>query len=256
MTNCNCCVFKAIQNCPLRIPKPFKNIYWGEKLRSIQHIENDLKGYEFYRKLFLRNIFSCRLATVWFGDRVEQLADYYVYCYEYTWRVTGVREISVGVFDWRQQAYVKAQIVCGIYPGKFHRKKGLNINRIRTVITIHSCSTVQDTYISTAAKRDIEQVLDSIVTFFIHDNESHEEKIQQAILRRLNICLSIRLVQFLKYAIRLQTTVKKYCFSNCTCGGFGGECICPVVSRGCFKEFPDARRMHSDEVLFETPLPD
>jgi hypothetical protein len=124
------------------------------------------------------------------------------------------------------------------------------------VITIHHCSTVRDTYISIAAKRNIEAALDTVVTFFIHDHKSHEKKIQQTILRRFDICLSIRLVQFLKYAIRLQTTVKKYCFSNCTCGGFGGECICPVVIRGCFKEFPDARRMHSDEVFFETPLPD
>jgi hypothetical protein len=251
-------VFKAIPNCPLRIHKPLKNIYGDEKLINFQHIENDIKVYEFYRKLFLRNIIVHDKAStsVLFGNRVEQLGDYYVYCYEYTWRATGEREIRVGVFDWKRQAYVRAQIVCGIYPGKFYRRKGLNINRIRTVITIHHCSTVQDTYISIAAKRNIEAVLDTVVTFFIHDNKSHEKKIQQTILRRFDICLSIRLVQFLKYAIRLQTTVKKYCFSNCTCGGFGGECICPVVIRGCFKEFPDARRMHSDEVFFETPLPD
>ena len=258
MSNCNCCVFKAIQNCPLRIPKPMNNIYRDEKLINIQHIENDLKVYEFYQKLFLRNIIvhDKGLTSVLFGDRVEQLANYYIYCYEYQWRVTGEREISVGVFDWKQQAFVRAKIVCGIYPGKFYRKYGININPIRTVITINYCSTIQDTYISSAAKRDIERVLDSAVTFFIHDHKGHEEKIQQTILRRFDICLSIRLVQFLKYAIRLQTTVKKYCYSNCTCGGFGGECICPVVIRGWFKEFPEARRMYSDEVLFETPLPD
>ena len=251
-------MFKAIQNCPLRIPKPMNNFFEDEKLINIQHIENDLKMYEFYRKLFLRNliIHDKTSTSVWCGNRTEQLGDYYVYCYEYTLRATGEREIRVGVFDWKRQAYVTAQIVCGIYPGKFYRKHGLNLNRIRTVITILGCSTIQDTYTSTVAKVAIENVLDTLVAFFIHDPRSHEEKIQQTILRRFNICLSIRLVQFLKYAIRLQTTVKKYCFSNCTCGGFGGECICPVVIRGWFKEFPDARRMHSDEVFFETPLPD
>jgi hypothetical protein len=252
-------VFKAIPNCPLRIAKPMNYVYEDEKLINIQHIENDIKVYEFYRKLFLRNIIVHDKAStsVLFGNRVEQLGDYYIYCYEYSSQVNdGGREIRVGVFDWKRQAYVTAQIVCGIYPGKFYRRKGLNISSIRTVITIHHCSTVQDTYISIAAKRNIEAALDTVVTFFIHDHKSHEKKIQQTILRRFDICLSIRLVQFLKYAIRLQTTVKQYCFSSCTCGGFGGECICPVVIRGCFKEFPDARRMHSDEVFFETPLPD
>ena len=255
--NCNCCVFKAIQNCPLRIAKPMNNFFEDEKLINIQHIENDLKMYEFYRKLFLRNliIHEKTSTSVWCGNRTEQLGDYYVYCYEYTFRATGEREIRVGVFDWKRQAYVTAQIVCGIYPGKYYRKYGLNLNRIRTVITIYACSTIQDTYTSIAGKVAIENVLDTIVGFFIHDPRSHEEKIQQTILRRFNICLSIRLVQFLKYAIRLQTTVKRYCAGNCTCGGFGGECICPVVISTCFKEFPDARRMHSDEVLFETPLP-
>ena len=258
MNNCNCCAWKAIQNCDLRIPKPMNKYHVDEKLINIQHIENDIKVCEFYRKLFLRNIIvhESSLTCVFSGSRVEQLGAYYIYCYEYTSRVTGHREIRVGVFDWRRQAYVRAEIVCGIYPSKFYRKKGLNTNSIRTVITITHCSTVQDTYISTAAKQNIEAVLDTVVSFFIHDHKSHENEIQQTILRRFNICLSIRLVQFLKYAIRLQTTVKKYCFSNCTCGGFGGECICPVVIRGWFKEFPDAQRMHSDEVFFETPLPD
>jgi hypothetical protein len=251
-------VFKAIPNCPLRIPKPTNNIYWDEKLINIQHIENDIKVYEFYRKLFLRNIIVEEnfFASVLFGDRVEQLANYYIYCYEYTWRVTGEREFSVGVFDWRKQAYVKAKIICGIYPGKFYRKKAINTKPMRTVISIHNCTTIQTTYTAYAVRRDIELLLDRVVTIIIHDYTDHEEKLQRTILRRFGVCLSIRLTQFLKYAIRLQTTVKKYCYSNCTCGGFGGECICPVVIRGWFKEFPDARRMYSDEVLFETPLPD
>ena len=257
MSECNCCVYKAIQNCPLRMPKPLLNYFEDEKLINIQHIENDLKMYEFYRKLFLKNlnIHDQSSTSVWCGDRVEQLGDYYVYCYEYSFfrPMTGEREIRVGVFDWKRQAFVAARIVCGIYPGKYYKKYGLNLNRVRTVITILRCSTVRDAYTSTSAKRDIENVLDSLVAFFIHDPESHEEKIHQTILRRFNICASIRLIQFLKYAIRLQTTVKKYCMRNCTCGGFGGECICPVVINTCFQEFPDAKRMHSDEVFFGTP---
>jgi hypothetical protein len=256
---CNCCAFKAIQNCPLRIPHPLNSIFWDEKLINIQHIENDLKVYWFYRKLFLRDIIVSRQVfptTVLFGDRVEQLANYYIYCYDYRWRVVGgEREISVGVIDWKRQAYVKAKIICGIYPGKFYRKKAININPIRTVISIEYCSTIQDTYISSAARRDIERVLDSVVTILYHDHTDHEKKLQQTILRRFVVCLSIRLIQFLKYAIRLQVTVRKYCHSNCKCGGFGGECICPVVIRGWFKEFPDARKMCSDEVFFEAPLP-
>jgi hypothetical protein len=170
--------------------------------------------------------------------------------------VTGEREISVGVIDWKRQAYVRAQIVCGIYPGKCYRKKAINTNPIRTVITIHNCTTIQDTYTSFCARRDIELLLDRVASICIHRYTDHEEKLQQTILRRFGACLSTRLTQFLKYAIHLQTTVIKYCYSNCTCGGFGGECICPVVIRGGFKEFPDARRLCSDEVLFETPLPD
>jgi hypothetical protein len=233
-------------------------VFWDEKLINIQHIENDIKVYGFYRKLFLRYIIveDKFLTTVLFGDRVEQLAKYYIYCYEYTRGVTGEREFSVGVIDWKRQAYVKAKIICGIYPGKFYRKKAININPIRTVTSIQHCSTIQDTYISSAARRYIEQVLDRVVTIFIRSHTDHEEKLQQTILRRFGVCLSIRLTQFLKYAIRLQATVRKYCYSNCKCGGFGGECICPVVIRGWFKEFPDARKLCSDEVFFETPLPD
>jgi hypothetical protein len=231
------------------------NIYWDEKLINIQHIENDIKVYGFYRKLFLRNIIVDRrgLTSVLFGDRVEQLANYYIYCYEYTWRVTGQREISVGVIDWKRQAYVRAQIVCGIYQGEFYRKKAINTNPIRTVVTIRHCSTIKDTYTSSSARRDIESLLDSVISCIFRYTD-HEEKLHQSILRRFGACLSIRLIQFLKYAIRLQTTVIKYCNSNCTCGGFGGECICPVVVSGWFKEFPDARRLCSDEVFFETPL--
>jgi hypothetical protein len=101
-------------------------ILWDEKLINVQHIENDIKVYWFYRKLFLRNIIVGEvnfLTTVLSGDRVEQLAKYYVYCYEYTVRFTGEREFSVGVIDWGRQAYVRAKIICGIYPGKFYRKK-------------------------------------------------------------------------------------------------------------------------------------
>ena len=256
---CNCCAFKHIQNCPLRIHHPMNRILWDEKLINVQHIENDIKVYWFYRKLFLRNIIVGEvnfLTTVLSGDRVEQLAKYYVYCYEYTVRFTGEREFSVGVIDWGRQAYVRAKIICGIYPGKFYRKNAINTNPIRTVTSIHNCTTIQATYTSYSARRDIESLLDRVVSIFIHDYTDHEEKLQQTILRRFGACLSIRLTQFLKYAIHLQTTVRKYCYSNCKCGGFGGECICPVVIRGWFKEFPDAQRLCSDEVFFETPLPD
>ena len=251
-------MFKAIQNCPLRMPHPMNRVFWDEKLINLQHYENDLKVYWFYRQLFIRDIIvEDILTSVFMVDHVEQLANYYIYCYDYRWRhVGGSREISVGVIDWKRQAYVTAKIICGIYPAKFYRKNAINLDPIRTVNSIESCTTIQTTYISSVARPTIERVLDSVVTLIYHDHTHHEKELQQTILRHFGVCLSIRLIQFLKYAIRLQVTVRNYCQSNCKCGGFGGECICPVVIRGWCKEFPDAGKMCSDEVFFETPLPD
>ena len=254
--NCDCCTSKAIQYCTMR--KPIVLFFENEKLINLQHIANDQKMYEFYRQLYLIRFirYESRLTSVWCGDRTEQLGNYYMYCYEYLFRVTGERDIRVGVFDWKRQVYVKAQIVCGIYPGKYYRKYGLNLNRVRTTVTIVECSSQEHGLLYSIQGRSlIENALDTVVSFFIHQHKGKEEELHHTIRRRFHICVSIRLVQFLKYAIHLQRLVKNYCYSNCTCGGFGGECICPVVINTCFREFPDAKRMHSDEVLFETPVP-
>ena len=256
--NCNCCVFKNVQNCPLHIHRPMWQILWDEKLINVQHIENDIKVYGFYRKLFSRSVIikpSFLTTTVLLGDRVEQLANYYVYCYGYAIRFTGEREILVGVIDWQSQAYVTAAIICGIYPYKVYRKNVIDTRPMRTVASIRNCTTFHATYTSDSAGPRIELILDRVITIILHDYTAHENKLQQTVLRRFGACLSIRLVQFLKYAVHLQATVKKYCYSNCRCGGFGDECRCPVA-RGCFKEFPDARKLCSDEVFFEAPLPD
>ena len=256
--NCNCCVFKNVQNCPLRIHRPMGQILWDEKLINVQHIKNDIKVYGFYKKLFSRNAIiehgDDRFVML-LGDRVQLLANYYVYCYGYKIRFTGEREISVGVIDWRSQAYVTAKIICGIYPHKVYKKKDINTQSMRTVISIRHCTTLDATYTSDSARPHIEALLDGIVTIFIHDYTYREDKLQQTILRRFGVCLSIRLTQLLKYAVHLQAMVKHYCYSNCRCGGFGDKCRCPGA-RGCFKEFPDAKKLCSDEVFFGAPLSD
>jgi hypothetical protein len=82
---CNCCVFKAIQSCNLLHRKPFRNVYWDEKLINIQHIENDLKVYDFYRKVFERiNELQIEMTPSLFsGDRIQKFTRYYIYCYEH-----------------------------------------------------------------------------------------------------------------------------------------------------------------------------
>jgi hypothetical protein len=95
---------------------------------------------------------------------------------------------------------------------------------MRTVVSIRNCTTFHATYTSDSARPHIEALLDGIVTIFIHDYTYHEDKLQQTVLRRFGVCLSIRLTQLLKYAVHLQAMVKQYCYSNCRCGGFGGEC--------------------------------
>ena len=193
-------------------------ILWGEKLINVQHIENDIKVYEFYKKLFSRNAIiehgDDRFVML-LGDRVQLLANYYFYCYRYTIRFTGEREISVGVIDWGRQAYVTAEIICGIYPRKVYKKKDINTRPMRTVVSIRHCTTLDATYTSDSARPHIEALLDEIVTIFKHDYIYHENKLQQTVLRRFGVCLSIRLTQLLKYAVHLQTMVKQYCYSNC-----------------------------------------
>jgi hypothetical protein len=119
---------------------------------------------------------------------------------------------------------------------------------MRTVVLICNCTTLHATYTSDFARPRIEALLDDIVTIFIHSYEYHEDKLQQTVLRRFEVCLSARLTQLLKYAVHLQAMVKKYCYSNCRCGRYGNKCRC-LEPRGCFKEFPDAQRLCSDEVF-------
>ena len=116
-------MFKNVQNCPLHIYRPTDQIMWDEKLINVQHIENEIKVYGFYKKLFSRSTIIKNGVHLLLGDRIQLLANYYVYCYGYRIRFTGEREISVGVIDWRAQAYVTAKIICGIYPRKVYKKK-------------------------------------------------------------------------------------------------------------------------------------
>jgi hypothetical protein len=257
MTTCNCCVFKAIQNCPLLYLKPFCKIYWDEKLINFRHIENDLKVYDFYKKVFERiNELQINETPMLFsGDRLLKFTRYYVYCYDYHIQVSGERVIFVGVFDWVLRVFATAKITCGVYPRRQKRgqQKYLDTNPLRVTVEMRNCTTLNVLYNSVAAKVHIEVILDEVITFFFHEAENlHEDRIQRNILERVGACVSLRLTQFLKYAIQLQLRVKKFCYSNCMCGGCGDECIC-ARPYSCLEVFVDAKRVCSDEVFFATP---
>jgi hypothetical protein len=262
MPSCNCCVFKAVQNCPLLYLKPFGKIYWDEKLINFQHIENDLKVYRFYKNVFERvnNLQITNKPTLFAGDRLLKLTRYYVYCYDYIIESTsGARVIYVGVFDWLLRVFATAKITCGVYPRRERkntrgRQKYLNTRPQRVTIEMRNCTTLNDLhYDSTTASPHIEQLLDEILTFFFRYDNLHEDVIQRKILKRLeNVIVSLRLTQFLKYAIQLYLTVKNFCSNYCTCGGYGDECIC-AEPYSCLDVFGDAKRVCSDEVFFATP---
>ena len=258
MTTCNCCVFKAVQNCPLLYLKPFCKIYWDEKLINFRHIENDLKVYNFYKKVFERinELQITNTPTLFSGDRLLKFTRYYVYCYDYNIDcISGDRVIFVGVFDWLLRVFATAKITCGVYPRrqKRGRQKYLDTKSLRVTVEMRNCTTLNARYNSTAAKAHIEVILDEVITFFFHDAENlHEDGIQRNILERVEACVSLRLTQFLKYAIQLQLRVKKFCYNNCTCGGYGDECIC-ARPYSCLEVFVDAKRVCSDEVFFAAP---
>jgi hypothetical protein len=258
--SCNCCVFKAVQNCPLLHFRPFDIVYWNEKLINFQHIANDWKVYNFYRAVFARKINLPVTNTPWRilfgGDRLLRFTRYYVYCYDYQLcRLSGDRLIFVGVFDWVLRVFVTAKIICGVYPrrGKRGIQKYLDTTPLRVTVEMRRCTTLNtQQYDATSAKPHIEVVLDEVITFFFQYAENlHEDGIQRNILERVEVCVSLRLVQLLKYAIRLQLKVKKFCYENCICGGYSNECIC-AQPYSCFGVFVDARLVYSDEVFFAT----
>jgi hypothetical protein len=157
------------------------------------------------------------------------------------------------------RGYVTAKIVCGVYPRKekTRGKKYINLTPMHNSIYVSHCTTLCTTfkkaYDLNRARSHIEAVLNQVVSVFIHEYSYYEDRIQQTVLDHVGACLSIRLTQFLKYAMHLQKTVKHFLDSNCYCGGFSNECICPIPY-SCGKVFTDAKRFCSDEVLFGTPL--
>jgi hypothetical protein len=230
-----------------------------EKLINFRHIENDLKVYNFYKKVFERinNLQITNTPTLFGGDRLLKFTRYYVYCYDYNIDgASGARVIFVGVFDWVLRVFATAKITCGVYPRrqKRGRQKYLDTKPLRVSVEMRNCTTLNGLYDSTSANPHIEVILDEIITFFFHDAENlHEDAIQRNILERLeNVMVSLRLTQFLKYAIRLQLRVRNFCYNNCTCGGYGDECIC-ARPYSCLEVFVDAKRVCSDEVFFATP---
>jgi hypothetical protein len=220
MTTCNCCVFKAVQNCPLLYLKPFCKIYWDEKLINFRHIENDLKVYDFYKKVFERiNELQINETPMLFsGDRLLKFTRYYVYCYDYHIQFTGERVIFVGVFDWVLRVFATAKITCGVYPRRQKRgeQKYLNTYPLRVTVEMRRCTTLNVLYNSVQSKAHIEVILDEVITFFFHESDRHEDGIQRNILERVGACVSLRLTQLLKYAVQLQLMVRKFCYSNCT----------------------------------------
>jgi hypothetical protein len=255
--SCNCCVFKAVQNCPLLHFKPFCIVYLNEKLINFRHIENDLKVYNFYRAVFERKISVpvTNTPVLFGGDRLLRFTRYYVYCYDYQLcGVSGARLIFVGVFDWISCVFATAKITCGVYPrrGKRVRQKYLDTTPLRVTVEMRRCTTLNTPYDAISARPHIEVILDEILTFFFRYAENlHEDGIQRNILERVEACVSLRLTQLLKYAIRLQLKVKEFCYNNCTCGGFNNECIC-AQPYSCLGVFVDARLVYSDEVFFAT----
>ena len=163
--------------------------------------------------------------------------------------------ILVGVFDWIMRVFITAEIVCGVYPRAEKGNRGqkyLNTKPLRTTVVMKRCTTLNLLYNSRQAVPHIEVILDEVLTFFLHDCNRHEDRIYRDILERVGACLSLRLTQFLKYAAQLQQIVKKFCYGNCTCGGYDYECIC-AIPYSCLKLFGDAKRLCSDEVFFEPP---
>jgi hypothetical protein len=228
-----------------------------EKLINFRHIENDLKVYNFYKKVFERkNELSITDTPMLFsGDRLHKFTRYYVYCYDYNICISGDRVIFVGVFDWISRVFATAKITCGVYPRRRKRggQKYLDTRPLRVTVEMRNCTTLNLRYNSHTAKAHIEVILDEIITFFFHDAANlHEDVLQRNILERVGVCVSLRLTQFLKYAIQLQLRVKKFCYNNCTCGGYGDECTC-VRPYTCLDLFVDAKRVCSDEVFFAAP---
>jgi hypothetical protein len=250
------------QNCPLLYLKPFDKIYWDEKLINFRHIENDLKVYRFYKSVFERvnNLQITKKPTLFAGDRLLKFTRYYVYCYNYEIVCpSGARVIYVGVYDWLKRVFATAKITFGVYPIRERRntrgrQKYLKTRPQRVTIEMRNCTTLNDIqYDSITARPHIEQLLDQILTFFFRYAEKHEDVIQGKILKRLeNVLVSLRLTQFLKYAIQLYLTVKNFCSNYCTCGGYDDECIC-ATPYSCLDMFGDAKRVCSDEVFFATP---
>jgi hypothetical protein len=215
--------------------------------------------YNFYRKAFERinNLQITNTPTLFGGDRLFKFTRYYVYCYDYNIDcVSGNRVIFVGVFDWVLRVFATAKITCGVYPRrqKRGRQKYLDTRPLRVTVEMRNCTTLNGLYDSTSANPHIEVLLDEVITFFFHYAENlHEDVIQRNILERLeNVIVSLRLTQFLKYAIQLHLRVKKFCYNNCTCGGYGDECIC-AQPYSCLEVFVDAKRVCCDEVFFATP---
>jgi hypothetical protein len=252
----------VVQNCPLLYLKPFDKIYWDEKLINFRHIENDLKVYRFYKSVFERvnNLQITKKPTLFAGDRLLKFTRYYVYCYNYEIVCpSGARVIYVGVYDWLKRVFATAKITFGVYPIRARRntrgrQKYLKTRPQRVTIEMRNCTTLNDIqYDSYTARPHIEQLLNQILTFFFRYAEKHEDVIQGKILKRLeNVLVSLRLTQFLKYAIQLYLTVKNFCSNYCTCGGYDDECIC-ATPYSCLDVFGDAKRVCSDEVFFATP---
>jgi hypothetical protein len=240
--------------------QPYRNVLYNEKLINIQHVENDLKVYEFNKKIFekmrlLQPTYVAVTRNLFAGDRILPFARYYVYCYDFSIRFSGERVISVAVFDWIMRVYATADIICGVYPRAEKGSRGqkyLNTRPLRVTVVMKRCTTLNPRYDAKSAVPEIETILDEIITFFLHDCAPHEDRIHRDIVNRIGVCLSLRLTQFLKYAVQLQKLVQRFCYSNCTCGGYGYECRCPIPY-SCLKFFGDARQYCSDEVFFEAP---
>ncbi|CAB3978033.1 Hypothetical predicted protein [Paramuricea clavata] len=192
------------------------------------------------------------------GNRLVPLDQYYIYCYSYDIGFCNQRIIKIAIIDLRYFAYLTARIAVGIYPVQYTiESKKLNYivtSGQRTVVSIEGCTTWSGLWDSQFINPRVQACLDEIVQYCLSYNCYHEVHIQKRVSNNLGAHVSLRLIQLICYALKLQNTVKNYCQSNCTCGGFNDECECPIPYL-CSEVFVDAKQLHDNAVLFRASSP-
>lgn len=161
------------------------------------------------------------------ADRLIPMAFYYMYPIDYGICGDGRRQITVSYIDWREKIYAQCQYVFFIYPEKTGYKEYTYKSRTEfTVQHLTAQATGTDTNIR---QRILHSIGDAIIQWFFETLDKKDCEIETVCLRETGILVSRRLVDFLRYACQLQTSVKNYLRQKCECGGDGDPCICVAL---------------------------